>query len=306
LRACATLPLALAGAAADRGFIMNFAAFSAAIVLAAAVSLAGAAPSLAQDADPVIARVDGKEIRQSDLALAEADIGSNLPPSAPEARREALLMYIIDVTIISNAAEAKKLAQAPGFDRRVAFARQKVLMEAMLDQETKAAANEGAMKKLYEDSVARSKPEEEVRARHILVESEDKAKEVLSKLKAGGDFAALAKAESKDTGSAEGGDLGYFTKEQMVPEFAEAAFKLEKGALSDPVKTQFGWHVIKLEDKRTKPLPAFDAVKEQIESYLARRAQAELVGKLRETAKVERIPQKTDAPSAAPPVGSPK
>jgi peptidyl-prolyl cis-trans isomerase C len=285
---------------------MNFAAFSAAIVLAAAISLAGAAPSLAQDADPVIARVDGKEIRQSDLALAEADIGSNLPPSAPEARREALLMYLIDVTIISNAAEAKKLAQAPGFDRRVAFARQKVLMEAILDQETKAAANEGAMKKLYEDSVARSKSEEEVRARHILVESEDKAKEVLSKLKTGGDFAALAKAESKDTGSAEGGDLGYFTKEQMVPEFAEAAFKLEKGALSDPVKTQFGWHIIRLEDKRTKPLPAFDAVKDQIESYLARRAQAELVGKLRETAKVERIPQKTDAPSAAPPAGSSK
>ena len=285
---------------------MNFAAFSGAIVLAAAVSLAGAAPSLAQDADPVIARVDGKEIRQSDLALAEADIGSNLPPSAPEARREALLMYLIDVTIISNAAEAKKLAQAPGFDRRVAFARQKVLMEAVLDQETKAAANEGAMKKLYEDSVARSKPEEEVRARHILVESEDKAKEVLGKLKAGGDFAALAKTESKDTGSAEGGDLGYFTKEQMVPEFAEAAFKLDKGALSDPVKTQFGWHVIKLEDKRSKPVPAFDAVKDQIESYLARRAQAELVGKLRETAKVERIPQKTDAPSATPPAGSPK
>ena len=285
---------------------MNFAAFSGAIVLAAAVSLAGAAPSLAQDTDPVIARVDGKEIRQSDLALAEADIGSNLPPSAPEARREALLMYLIDVTIISNAAEAKKLAQAPGFDRRVAFARQKVLMEAVLDQETKAAANEGAMKKLYEDSVARSKPEEEVRARHILVESEDKAKEVLGKLKAGGDFAALAKTESKDTGSAEGGDLGYFTKEQMVPEFAEAAFKLDKGALSDPVKTQFGWHVIKLEDKRSKPVPAFDAVKDQIESYLARRAQAELVGKLRETAKVERIPQKTDAPSATPPAGSPK
>ena len=92
----------------------------------------------------------------------------------------------------------------------------------------------------------------------------------------------------------------------MVPEFAEAAFKLEKGGLSDPVKTQFGWHVIKVEDKRTKSAPPFDAVKEQLESFLARRAQAELVGKLREGAKVERIPQKSDAPSATPPAGSTK
>jgi peptidyl-prolyl cis-trans isomerase C len=285
---------------------MKLAAFPVAIALAAAFTLTGALPVAAQGADPVVARVDGKEIRQSDLALAEADIGSNLPPAGPEQRREALLTYLIDVTILANAAEAKKLAQEPGFDRRLAFSRQKVLMEALLDQETKTAASEAAMKKLYEESLARSKPEEEVRARHILVESEDKAKEIVVKLKAGGDFGALAKAESKDTGAADGGDLGYFTKEQMVPEFAEAAFKLEKGGLSDPVKTQFGWHVIKIEDKRTKSAPPFDAVKEQLESFLARRAQAELVGKLREGAKVERIPQKSDAPSASPPAGSTK
>jgi peptidyl-prolyl cis-trans isomerase C len=282
---------------------MKLAAFPVAIALAAAFALTGTPPVAAQGADPVVARVDGKEIRQSDLALAEADIGSNLPPSGPEQRREALLTYLIDVTILANAADAKKLAQEPGFDRRLAFSRQKVLMEALLDQETKTAASEPAMKKLYEDSLARSKPEEEVRARHILVESEDKAKEIVGKLKAGSDFGALAKTESKDTGASDGGDLGYFTKEQMVPEFAEAAFKLDKGGLSDPVKTQFGWHVIKIEDKRTKSAPPFDAVKDQLESFLARRAQAELVGKLREGAKVERIPQKSDAPSAAPPAG---
>jgi peptidyl-prolyl cis-trans isomerase C len=303
MRGCVTLPLTPSGIA-PLGFIMKSAAF--AVALAAGVSLAGAVSAVAQGADPVIARVDGKEIHQSDLAIAEADIGSSLPAAAPEARREALLTYLIDITIIANAAEAKKLPQAPGFERRVAFARQKVLMETLLDQEMKAAVNESTMKKLYDDSVARTKPDEEVRARHILVETEEKAKEVLGKLNAGGDFAALAKTESKDPGAAEGGDLGYFTKDQMVSEFAEAAFKLEKGALSAPVKTQFGWHVIKVEDKRTKPVPAFDAVKGQIESYLARRAQAELVGKLREGAKVERIPQKTDAAPATPPAGSPK
>ncbi|HEX5779021.1 MAG TPA: peptidylprolyl isomerase [Xanthobacteraceae bacterium] len=275
---------------------MKSAALPLAAVLAAGITIAGASFLSAQDAakgaDPVIARVDGTEIRESDLALAEDDIGSGLQPSPPEVRRETLLTYLIDVTIIAKAAEAQKLAQTPGFERRAAFARQKVLMEALLDKESKGAANEAAMKKIYDDSVAQNKPVEEVRARHILVETEEKAKEVLAKLKAGSDFAVLAKAESKDTGSADGGDLGYFAKEQMVPEFSEAAFKLEKGALSEPVKTQFGWHIIKLEDKRNKPIPEYEQVKGQIESYVARRAQTELVGKLREAAKVERVGQK--------------
>src|SRR5690606_18806380 len=148
--------------------------------------------------------------------------------------------------------------------------------------------------------VAQNKPVEEVRARHILVETEDKAKEVLAKLKSGGDFAELAKAESKDPGSSDGGDLGHFTKDQMVAEFPEAAFKLDKGALSDPVQTQFGWHVIKVEDKRNKPVPDYEQVKDQIQTYVVRRAQAELVSKLRDAAKIERLTQKPEAPAGAP------
>src|SRR4030095_1849 len=97
--------------------------------------------------------------------------------------------------------------------------------------------------------------EPEVRARHILVETEDEAKAVIAELKKGGDFAELAKTKSKDPGSADGGDLGYFTKDQMVPEFSEVAFKLDKGALSDPVKSQFGWHIIKVEDKSERHTP---------------------------------------------------
>ena len=118
------------------------------------------------------------------------------------------------------------------------------------------------------------KNEEEVHARHILVPTEDEAKAILAQLKGGADFATLAKEKSKDPGAADGGDLGYFTKEQMVPEFAEVAFKLDKGQLSDPVKTQFGWHIIKVEDKRIKPTPTFEQVKAQIENYIAHRAQA--------------------------------
>ena len=122
------------------------------------------------------------------------------------------------------------------------------------------------MKKVYAEATKEMGDEKEVHARHILVEKEDEAKAILADLKKGGDFAAIAKEKSKDPGSKEnGGDLGYFTKDQMVPEFAEVAFKLDKGQLSDPVKTQFGWHVLKVEDKRNRPIPEFDKVKDQIE-----------------------------------------
>jgi peptidyl-prolyl cis-trans isomerase C len=141
--------------------------------------------------------------------------------------------------------------------------------------------------------------EEEVSARHILVETEDQAKTVLADLKKGGDFAAIAKERSKDPGSKEkGGDLGFFSKDQMVPEFAEVAYKLDKGQLSDPVKTQFGWHIIKVEDKRKKQLPEFDKVKDQIQTFVQRRAQAELIQKLRADAKIERLDKKDEKPAA--------
>jgi peptidyl-prolyl cis-trans isomerase C len=146
------------------------------------------------------------------------------------------------------------------------------------------------MRKVYEEAVKQMGEEQEVRARHILVPTENEAKAVLAELNKGTDFAELAKQRSKDpAAAAQGGDLGYFTKEQMVPEFAEVAFKLEKGKLSDPVKSQFGWHIIQVQDKRSKTPPEFEQVKDQVETYVVRRAQAEFVTKLREGAKIERL-----------------
>jgi peptidyl-prolyl cis-trans isomerase C len=157
------------------------------------------------------------------------------------------------------------------------------------------------MRKVFDDAVKQMKPEEEVHARHILVETEDEAKAVKEELDKGGDFAALAKSKSKDPGAAaEGGDLGFFSKDQMVPEFAEAAFKLDKGQTSDPVKSSFGWHIIRIEEKRTKPLPEFDQVKPQLETYVQRKAQTEFLAKLRETAKIERLDKPAAAAPAAP------
>src|SRR5262249_35605988 len=139
--------------------------------------------------------------------------------------------------------------------------------------------------------------EEEVHARHILVETEDEAKAALAEIKNGRDFAEGAKEKSKDPGASDGGDLGYFTKEQMVPEVAEAAFKMYLGQLSTPVKTQFGWHIIKLEDRRQRPVPEFDKIKDQIDAYLVRKAESDYLAKLHQTAKVERL----DRPPGMPP-----
>jgi peptidyl-prolyl cis-trans isomerase C len=263
-----------------------------------AATLLAAPPAAAQaqaqaQPDKVVAKVSGVEIRESDLAMAEEDMGQQTQQLQGEAKRDALVGYLADVIIVSKAAEAKKVTEQKEFKSRIAFIRNKLAMEMLLVEEGKAASTDAAMKKVYEEAVQQAGPEPEVRARHILVPTEGEAKAVLAEIKKGTDFAELAKQKSKDPGAAaEGGDLGYFGKSQMVPEFAEAAFKMNKGEVSDPVKTQFGWHIIKVEDKRTKPVPAFENVKDQIETFVARRAQADYIAKLRQAAKVERLDKK--------------
>jgi peptidyl-prolyl cis-trans isomerase C len=243
----------------------------------------------ASTSDPVIARVNGVDITQGDLALAEEDVGSEMQAVSPEAKREQLISYLADIIMVTQAADKKNLADNPDFKRRLAFLRNKLLMGYELQQEAKTAVTDEALHQTYDEAVKSMAGQEEVRARHILVESEDEAKALLEQLKNGADFATLAKEKSKDPGAAEGGDLGYFTKDQMVPEFADVAFKMYPGQLSNPVKTQFGWHVIKVEDRRTKQPPEFDKVKDQIEAFLARKAQTDFITKLRQSAKVDRL-----------------
>ena len=261
---------------------------------ALALAIVLAAPSIvvrAQESDPVVARVNGVDVHQSDLALAEDEVGAGMPQMPPDQKREYLITYLADIIILSQAADQQKLGDRDDVKHRIAFERSKVLMEALLNDAGKAAVNDDAMHKVYDDAVKQMAPEEEVRARHILVATEGEAKDIEAQLKNGADFATLAKEKSKDPGAAEGGDLGYFTKDRMVPEFADAAFKLDKGQISDPVKTQFGWHIIKVEDKRIKPTPTYDEVKTQLETFVAHKAQADLVQKLRSATNIERLDQ---------------
>src|SRR5450631_2804251 len=268
---------------------------SAAVTGCLAMVLLGGLTVRAEDANPVLAKVNGSEIRQSDLALAEEELGPSLAQMDPATKKENVLSFLIDMKIVAKAAEDKKVENNEDFKKRLAFTRNRLLMDSLLASEGKAATTDDAMKKVYEDASKQITGEQEVHARHILVETEDEAKAVAEELKKGADFAELAKKKSKDPGASDGGDLGFFTKDQMVPEFSTVAFALEPGKISDPVKSQFGWHIIKVEEKRNRKAPEFEQVKAQIETYVTRKAQADYVAKLRETAKVER----TDKPDEA-------
>ena len=214
-----------------------------------------------------------------------------------EAVKNLTVDFLIEMKVVAQKARTEKIDQTDEFKSRMAYVQQRVLMQHLLLREAKGATNDAALKKFYDEQIGQVKPVEEVRARHILVEGEEDAKKAVARLKGGEDFAKVAKEISKDPGSgAEGGDLGFFTKDRMVPEFAEAAFALKPGELSAPVKSQFGWHIIKLEERRMKPVPAFEQVKDRIAQALAGKSQNDYLTKLRSEAKIVKTeePKKAD------------
>ncbi|WP_158808827.1 peptidylprolyl isomerase [Beijerinckia sp. L45] len=248
--------------------------------------------------ETVLAKVNGKNITQLDLDLAAEDIGSNLAPQLTGKAKDAYLLdYLIDGNLVAQKAAAAKVDQAPEFAQKLAYAKDKLLMESQLTDIAKNATSDTSLHAIYDEAAKAQKPQEEIHARHILVATEGDAQAALKRLKAGEDFAKVAKDMSKDPGS-EGGELGWFTKDRMVPAFADAAFKLKDNEISEPVKTQFGWHVIQLEGRRQKTFPAFDQVKDQIARYAVQKAQSDLIVALRKDAKIERT-------AAAPPADAP-
>jgi peptidyl-prolyl cis-trans isomerase C len=259
------------------------AAAALALGLGAALSFAG--PALA---DPkVVAKVDGQPITDEDVADAMADIGPGLPQKLEgAARQKYVLDYLVDLKLAAKKAEADKLTLTPEFDRKLAYYREKLAMEQMLASVGKAATTDEAERKAYDEAAKAEPPQQEIHARHILLPTEDEAKKALARVKAGEDFAKVATELSKDP-SGNGGDLGWFTKDRMVPEFSEAAFKLKDGEISDPVKTQFGWHIIKVEGVRTKSFPPFEQVKDQAARYVAQKAESDAVAQLHSVAKIE-------------------
>lgn len=272
----------------------TFGAMGLALLVAASV-----APAQAK----VLAKVNGVEITDDDLKMAMDDLGPGVPRQLEGKAREAYVLdFLIDEQLVVQKAQADKLAETPDFAKKLAYLRDKALMETLLGNVAKSAATDAAIKQAYDEAAKNQKPDTEYHAHHILVPTEEDAKKALARIKSGEDFGKVADEVSKDPGS-KGGDLGWFTKDRMVPEFADAAAKLQPGQLSEPVKSQFGWHIIKLDQTRPKTFPPLDQIKDQVARYVVQKAQSDLVLKLRESAKVER----TDPPPAAPaPAAAPK
>jgi peptidyl-prolyl cis-trans isomerase C len=234
-----------------------------------------------------VAKVNGADITDAELAFAEAEVGAEIAGLPPESRRRVLVEYLIEAHLFADEANKGQLTAGKDFEDRLAYYKLRAMRDAFYEKKVRGGVSEAQARAAYDEQIGKLKPEQEVHARHILVKTEDEAKDLVKQLKAGADFKELAQ-KSSDGGSAHsGGDLGYFSRGQMVKIFEDAAFALEPGQISDPIKSEFGWHVIKVEDKRTKAAPAFEEVKDQITASLTQAQLKDTVQKLRSSATVD-------------------
>ena len=244
----------------------------------------------AQAEDPVVATVDGTEILRSEVEAAARSLPEQYRQMPLEMLYGVLLDRVIDFRLLANQAEELDLEDDEDVQVALARARADVLRDALIQQRIEEGSTDAALQARYEQ--LKENPDfarEEVHARHILLETEEEARAVIEQLEGGADFATVAQEKSIGPSAQTGGDLGYFTRDQMVPEFAEAAFAMESGETSSaPVQTQFGWHVIAVVDKRTAE-PSFEESEPQLRQDLAREIVNELVAGLRESAAIERF-----------------
>ena len=240
----------------------------------------------AADSD-VVASVNGEEITKGDLDQTLRDLEQQFARVPAAQRRGAALAAVVDIKLLSQQATKEGIDQEEEFKSRMAFLKQRVLHQSYIDKTVAALVTDTAVRARYDAEIANTPPENEVHARHILVKTNDEAIEIIKQLDGGADFVALAKEKSTGPSGSSGGDLGYFGPGQMVPAFEAAAFSMDVGKHSaEPVPTQFGFHVLKLEDKRAKQPPAFEQVEPQIRNVLFQEKYAEVTNKVRDASKI--------------------
>ena len=272
----------------------------------AAPPAAAPKPAQAQPAqapkDPVVATVNGQPIRLSDLEVAQQSLPQQYRNMPLQAVFPALLDRIIDSKLVVQESKKSKVNEDAAFKKRMAFVEDQVLQDFWIQREIAKQVTAEKLQKRYEERLKQMPSEDEVRAKHILVSTEDEAKALIAEIKKGAAFDKLAKEKSTDKASgAEGGDLGWFKKSDMVKEFADAAFALNKGDLTEtPVKTQFGYHVIKLEDRRKAPPPSYEEMADQLREEMAREVITGQLDRLRSGAKVEKFAMDGSKPEAKP------
>lgn len=257
------------------------------IALVACVAFIGL-QNQASAEDAVVAKVGKLEITESELDLAIANLDPQLAQLPDEQKKIAALSGAIDVKLLAGNADGEGLKDDAEFKKRMQFIADRELHNIYFKKHVVDAVTEDEVKARYDKEIAALPKQVEVNARHILVKTEEEAKAIIAELDAGKDFIELAKAKSTDPNKSEGGDLGYFTKGRMVPEFEEVAFAMEKGTYSKtPVKTQFGFHVIKVEDKRDAAPPAYETVAQQVRQLVMRDKYLAIIEKAKAEQKVE-------------------
>jgi len=247
------------------------------------------APPKTETKDYVILKVGDDNVKKSEVDAVWKSIfpGGNPPEfdSFEEKIKDNVLRGIASEHIISKEAEKSDIKNTPEVKEKIAAAEKQIIIEAYLKVKTKELVSDDKLKAAYDARVKSSG--EEVHARHILVKTEEEAKEIEKKLKKGAKFEDIAKEKSQDKSSgAEGGDLGWFTADKMVPEFSKAAFALEAGKISEPVKSDFGWHIIKVEERRKSTPPSFEQLKPELMQELGNKAVAEYVNGIMKNVKV--------------------
>jgi peptidyl-prolyl cis-trans isomerase C len=271
---------------------------------AAAAQKAEAAPA----GDPVVARVNGSALFRSDVMALRATLPPQVQQQPMDQLYPRLLDQLVAMTLVAQTARKAKLNEDPAVKKMTNIADEQILQDAYFNGMMKKEITEAKLRARYDQTVKNAPPREEVHARHILVATEDEAKAIIAELKKGADFAKLASEKTTDpAGKASGGDLGYFTETEMVPEFAKAAFALKQGEFTQtPVKTQFGWHVIKVEDRRVGKPPSYEESAPQLARQMAQEIYGVKVKELAATAKIEMFnadgtkPVAAAAPPAAP------
>ncbi|HKQ94569.1 MAG TPA: peptidyl-prolyl cis-trans isomerase [Aestuariivirgaceae bacterium] len=237
--------------------------------------------------DKVLVIINGHEIRTSEVELAAEDIALQLGELPAKLRFPFLIEYLVERHLLAQAAVKGGIAETPEYKRRLAFYQAKALRDAYFDQTIKPTITDEEVKAAYDKEASKIQVSERVRARHILVATEKEAQDALAKVQKGEKFEDLAKKISLDGSKDYGGDLGYFSAEEMVPEFSKAAFALKVGEVSQPIKTDYGWHLIKVEDRKQGGPQPFDQVKNGVRAVLTRKKVQDIVVQLREQAKIE-------------------
>jgi peptidyl-prolyl cis-trans isomerase C len=257
----------------------------------AAATPAAAAPAAAAPAPKptdVVATVGNQTITEGDLGFAAEDLGQQLQSVPPESQKAFLTGVLIDMQLMAQSAKAEKLDQTADYKAELKYLEARALRQAYFEADVAKTITPDTVKAAYDEYVKAFKPQEQVHAEHILVKTEAEAQDIEKQLAGGAKFEDIAKAKSIDTGSAgNGGDLGFFSMGQMVKPFEDAAFALKVGEVSQPVQSQFGWHIIKLIETRQTQPQTFDQLSSQLQQQVVMKTFDAAVEKLKAATTVD-------------------